>query len=158
MTSSDSERQELDRAIDLFGRSTRPGRLLEYLGSKYFSHEEAQLTEFDIAREVFGRSTENFDPAADAVVRIAPVYPVALRNRGVSGQVVLIALIGTNGIPEDVRVSISSGFPELDRSAQECLYKWRYGILQENGAPVPFVTRQTIEFRVNLSPPFTDQP
>src|SRR4030095_6266340 len=50
--------------------STRPGRLLEFLGAKYFSKQEAQLTEFDIAREVFGRSLENFDPAADAVVRV----------------------------------------------------------------------------------------
>ena len=70
MTSSDAERQELDRAIDLIGRSTRHGRLLEYLGSKYFSQQEAQLTEFDIAREVFGRSLRTFDPAADAVVRV----------------------------------------------------------------------------------------
>jgi hypothetical protein len=70
MTSRDAERQELERAVELLGRSTRPGRLLEYLGSKYFSHEEAHLTEFDIARDVFGRSLQNFDPAADAVVRV----------------------------------------------------------------------------------------
>jgi hypothetical protein len=70
MTLRDAERLELERAIDLLGRSTRPGRLLEFLGTKYFTHQEAQLTEFDIAREVFGRSVENFDPAADAVVRV----------------------------------------------------------------------------------------
>ena len=70
MTSRDAEKQELERAIERLGRSTRPGRLLEYLSSKYFSHQEAQLTEFDIAREVFGRSVEKFDPAADAVVRV----------------------------------------------------------------------------------------
>lgn len=70
MTSRDLEQQELERAIGLLGRSTRPGRLLEYLGSKYFSQQETQLSEFDIAREVFGRSTENFDPAEDAVVRV----------------------------------------------------------------------------------------
>ncbi len=70
MTSREAEQHELERAIELLGRSTRPGRLLEYLGAKYFAHEEAQLTEFDIAREVFGRSLQNFDPAADAVVRV----------------------------------------------------------------------------------------
>lgn len=70
MTSRDAQRQELERAINLLGRTTRPGRLLEYLGSKYFSHQEAQLTEFDIAREVFARSLQNFDPAEDAVVRV----------------------------------------------------------------------------------------
>lgn len=70
MTLRDAERLELERAVDLLGRSTRPGRLLEFLGAKYFSKQESQLTEFDIAREVFGRSLENFDPAADAVVRV----------------------------------------------------------------------------------------
>jgi hypothetical protein len=70
MTSHNAELLELERAIDLLGRSTRHGRLLQFLASKYFSQQEAQLTEFDIAREVFGRSLENFDPAADAVVRV----------------------------------------------------------------------------------------
>src|SRR3954470_8446445 len=70
MTSRDAEKLELERAVELLGRSTRPGRLLEFLGSKYFSHQEAQLTEFDIARDVFGRSLQNFDPASDAVVRV----------------------------------------------------------------------------------------
>ncbi|HET9861928.1 MAG TPA: malectin domain-containing carbohydrate-binding protein [Steroidobacteraceae bacterium] len=70
MTSRDAERQELNRAVEMLGRTTRHGRLLEYLGTKYFSQQEAQLTEFDIARDVFGRSLENFDPAADAVVRV----------------------------------------------------------------------------------------
>jgi hypothetical protein len=70
MTSLDAERRELERAVELLGRSTRPGRLLEYLGSKFFSHQEAQLTEFDIARDVFGRSLQSFDPSADAVVRV----------------------------------------------------------------------------------------
>src|SRR5688500_16680396 len=70
MNSRDTERLELERAIGLLGPSTRHGRLLEFLGSKYFSQQEAQLTEFDIAREVFGRSVETFDPAEDAVVRV----------------------------------------------------------------------------------------
>src|SRR6188472_4451896 len=70
MTSRDAEKLELERATELLGRSTRPGRLLEFLGAKYFAQQEAQLTEFDIAREVFGRSLQNFDPDADAVVRV----------------------------------------------------------------------------------------
>src|SRR5688572_30792453 len=70
MNSQDTERQELERAIELLGRSTRPGRLLEYLGAKYFQQQEGQLTEFTIATEVFGRSAKNFDPTSDAVVRV----------------------------------------------------------------------------------------
>jgi hypothetical protein len=70
LISREAERLELDRAVDLLGRTTRPGRLLEFLGSKYFAQQEAQLTEFDIATEVFGRTLGNFDPASDAVVRV----------------------------------------------------------------------------------------
>jgi hypothetical protein len=70
MNSRDAELQELERAVDLIGRSTRPGRLLEYLGAKYFQQQEEQLTEFNIATEVFGRSPKKFDATEDAVVRV----------------------------------------------------------------------------------------
>jgi hypothetical protein len=70
MNTRDAELQELERAIELLGRSTRPGRLLEYLGAKYFSQQEDQLAEFTIATAVFGRSEKNFDPTEDAVVRV----------------------------------------------------------------------------------------
>ena len=70
MNTRDAERQELERALELLGRSTRPGRLLEYLGEKYFQQQEEQLTEFSIATAVFGRSEKNFDSTADAVVRV----------------------------------------------------------------------------------------
>src|SRR5688572_28605473 len=70
MNPRDAERQEWERAIELLGRSTRPGRLLEFLGTKYFQQQEEQLTEIDIATQVFGRSAKNFDPSGDAVVRV----------------------------------------------------------------------------------------
>ena len=69
-TSREAEWQELERAIELLGRSTRPGRLLAYVGAKFLQQQEDQLTEFNIATEVFGRSAKNFDPTQDAVVRV----------------------------------------------------------------------------------------
>jgi hypothetical protein len=70
MPSRDAEQQELHRVVELLGRDTRPGRLLAYLGEKYFQAQESQLTEFHIATEVFGRSPKTFDPTQDAVVRV----------------------------------------------------------------------------------------
>jgi hypothetical protein len=70
MNSRDAERQELDRALELLGRSTRHAKLLEYVGAKYFQHQEDQLTEFNIATEVFGRSAQRFVATQDAVVRV----------------------------------------------------------------------------------------
>ena len=70
MNSREAEQQELERAIELLGRNTRPGRLLEFLGAKYLQEQEGQLTEFNIATAVFGRSAKSFDPTEDAVVRV----------------------------------------------------------------------------------------
>jgi hypothetical protein len=70
MNSRDAERQELERALELLGRSTRHAKLLEYVGAKYFEHQEDQLTEFNIATEVFGRSAQRFVATQDAVVRV----------------------------------------------------------------------------------------
>ena len=70
MNSRDAERQELELAIERLGSSTRPGRLLVYLGAKYFGEQLDQLTEFNIATEVFGRSAKTFDSTSDAVVRV----------------------------------------------------------------------------------------
>jgi hypothetical protein len=70
MKSPDAERQELERAIELLGRGSRHARLLEYVGTKYFLNQEEQLTEFNIATEVFGRSASRFVATQDAVVRV----------------------------------------------------------------------------------------
>jgi hypothetical protein len=70
MNATSAERQELERAVELLGRSTRHGRLLAYLGDKYFQGHEAQLTEFNLATEFFRRPASRFDAAQDAVVRV----------------------------------------------------------------------------------------
>jgi hypothetical protein len=113
MTSPELERLEFDRALELLGRTTRPGRLLDFLGSKYFSQQEAQLTEFDIATQVFGRSLENFDPATDAVVRVEihrlrkklrDLYDKDTRERGMQ-----ISLPAGTYIPKFSAIEPSSG-------------------------------------------------
>ncbi|HEY6126058.1 MAG TPA: malectin domain-containing carbohydrate-binding protein [Steroidobacteraceae bacterium] len=70
MNSHDAEQQELARAIGLLGSNTRHARLLAYVGARYFQGQEAELTEFKIATEVFGRSAQRFDATEDAVVRV----------------------------------------------------------------------------------------
>jgi hypothetical protein len=66
----EAEQQELERAIELLGKGTRHARLLAYLGAKYFQGQPEQLTEFNIATEVFGRSPQRFTAAEDAVARV----------------------------------------------------------------------------------------
>lgn len=99
MNSRDAERQELERAIELLGRSTRPGRLLEYLGAKYFEQHEEQLTEFIIATAVFGRSEKKFDPTADAVVRVE-VHRLRKKLRDIYDN---------DSRPQGLRISLPAG-------------------------------------------------
>src|SRR5689334_15319909 len=70
MKGSDEERAELARLTELLGRTTRSGKLLAHIGGKYLAGQEDQLTEFNIATEVFGRSPKSFIAADDAIVRV----------------------------------------------------------------------------------------
>lgn len=97
--SPEDERQELERVIELLGRSTRPGRLLAYLGARYFQQLEKQLTEFDIATDVFGRSVNSFDPAHDAVVRVE-VHRLRKKLRDIYQQ---------SGSIDGVQISLPAG-------------------------------------------------
>jgi hypothetical protein len=87
MKGSEEERAELDRCIELLGGHTRSGKLLAHIGQKYFQGQEEQLTEFNIATEVFGRSPKSFVAADDAVVRVeAHRLRKKLRDAYTSGE------------------------------------------------------------------------
>ena len=45
---------------------------------------------------------------------------------GEQGKVVLRVLIGTDGLPQKVEVSTSSGYDRLDRQAQDAVMRWRF--------------------------------
>jgi TonB family protein len=86
--------------------------------------------------------------ALAAKSRTPPRYPPEAKWAGMGTEVTLEALIGTDGIPHDVRVFQSSGWDEFDQSAVECFYHWRFPAWIENGRTVAVVTRQVIVFRV----------
>lgn len=70
LSSQEAERAELDTVAEALARSPRLSKLLRYLGEKYFLGETDQLHEYNIATEVFGRSSATFDPAEDAIARV----------------------------------------------------------------------------------------
>jgi hypothetical protein len=109
MTASD-ERRELERAVELLGRSTRHGRLLAYLGEKYFDHQEAQLTEFNLATEFFARPAERFDAGQDAVVRVE-VHRLRKKLRDIYEK---------DAGPNGMRISLPAGsyVPQFSRATE----------------------------------------
>ncbi len=65
-----AERAELETVAEALGRSSRLAHLLRYMGEKCFHGEGDQLTEYNIATEVFGRSKTVFDAGEDAIARV----------------------------------------------------------------------------------------
>lgn len=65
-----AERAELDEVAEAIGHSSRLASLLRYMGEKCFQGESDQLTEYNIATEVFGRSKTAFDASEDAIARV----------------------------------------------------------------------------------------
>lgn len=67
---TEAERAELERVIEALARWPRLSHLLRYIGEKFFSGEADQLTEYNIATEVLGRSKTSFNAGEDAIARV----------------------------------------------------------------------------------------
>lgn len=66
--SADAERAELETVVAALERSPRLAKLLQFLGQKYLDGQTDQITEYNIATEVFGRAKTSFD-STDSVAR-----------------------------------------------------------------------------------------
>ncbi len=78
------------------------------------------------------------------IVDVAPVYPDAAKDAGVSGVVIIEATVDTEGRVQDARVLRS--IPLLDNAALDAVTQWRYTPTWLNGEPVPVTMTMTINF------------
>lgn len=67
--SADSERAELETVVAALERSPRLAKLLNFVGQKYLQGQSEDITEYNIATEVFGRAKTSFD-STDSVARV----------------------------------------------------------------------------------------
>src|SRR5208282_722388 len=74
--------------------------------------------------------------AAKIITRVPPIYPESAKSAGISGTVVLHAVIGMDGKPLSLRVKNSQIDPDLARSAVEAVSQWRYTPTLLNGEPI----------------------
>ena len=63
----------------------------------------------------------------------APAYPAISKRMGEQGKVVLRVFIGTDGLPQKIEISQSSGFDRLDRQAQDTVLRWKFVPGKRNG-------------------------
>ena len=81
---------------------------------------------------------------ATRIVYVEPVYPEIAKRAGVSGVVILEAVIDPNGNVTDVNVLRS--IPLLDEAAMDAVRQWKYQPALLNGVPVPVVMTVTVNF------------
>lgn len=88
--------------------------------------------------------------APHLITKVQPVYPESARSAGVSGTVILHAIISKDGKPLSLRVMNSQVDPDLARSAVEAVSHWRYTPTLLNGEPIEVDT--TIMVNFSLAP------
>jgi TonB family protein len=84
--------------------------------------------------------------AAKLIKRVQPTYPRSAKSAGISGTVVLHAVIGMDGKPLSLRVMNSQIDPDLARSAVEAVSQWRYTPTLLNGEPIEVDTTIMVNF------------
>jgi TonB family protein len=89
--------------------------------------------------------------AAKIVSKVQPVYPDAARSAGISGTVILHAVISMEGKPLSLRVMNSQIDPDLARSAVEAVSQWRYTPTLLNGDPIEVDTTIAVNYSLDSS-------
>jgi len=84
---------------------------------------------------------------ANLIHDVAPQYPPEAGRERIEGTVVLMAVIGKDGVVRDVRVE--SGLPLLAQAAIEAVKQWRYKPYLLNGEPVEVDSHITINFTLS---------
>jgi len=78
--------------------------------------------------------------------RVQPIYPVLARQAGITGVVVLHAIIAKDGSVS--QLEIVSGHPLFVQAALDAVRQWRYQPEVLNGDPVEVDTTITVDFQL----------
>lgn len=76
-----------------------------------------------------------------------PPYPPALLGKRIGAAVVLELSINSAGAVTSASVALSSGYPEIDRSARETVRQWKFRPALKDGVAIPFRATQRVVFR-----------
>ena len=82
-----------------------------------------------------------------AVRKVDPKYPTSLVTARVEGEVVLYAIIRSDGSVDSIQV-LKSLDPELDRNAIEAFARWRFSPATRDGSPIDLEAVVHIPFRI----------
>ncbi len=83
----------------------------------------------------------------EAVEKVPPIYPESARRNSIEGTVLVMALVGTDGLVQDTKVGKS--IPGLDDAAVACVRQWRFKPGLSEGAPVAVWVACPIKFTLH---------
>jgi protein TonB len=78
-----------------------------------------------------------------------PAYTKQALDAKLEGSVTLSAMIGTDGVPSDIKVVRGLG-NGLDEKSVECFQAWRFSPGLKNGQPIPVKAQVVVTFRMPL--------
>jgi TonB family protein len=151
----------IDRAKSLL----QQGRLLEAEGDLNRASAAIRAARMRAA----GGTTSNPPLASGSAVRVGgevreprkitsvdPIYPPVARAAGISGIVIIDALIGADGRPRDLR--ILRGQQLLNQAALDAVSQWVFTPTELNGVPVEVMMTVTVNFQLPKPPEPQQQP
>ena len=86
------------------------------------------------------------DSGPIAVHSPSPAYPRRSLRQGEAGEVVVQALVGSDGRPRQVEVARSSSHRALDQAAVRAVRRWRFQPAMRQGEPVAQVVQIPVAF------------
>lgn len=89
---------------------------------------------------------ERTKQSAKIVSLVRPAYPESAKKAGISGVVLMDAVIGRDGSVVSLRPAGSDMNPSLVQAAMEAVSKWRYEPTYLNGEPVAVSTAVTVNY------------
>ena len=101
------------------------------------------------------RSSSSLTAATNAseherlAIDATPSYPLLGQHMNVQGSVVLQAVIGTDGIIQNLRVLSGPGI--LTPAAQQAVREWRFKPIIQNGQAVESQARITVNFSIKIA-------
>jgi protein TonB len=83
--------------------------------------------------------------------KVEPEYTEEAREAKLEGTVALSAMIGTDGVPSEIKVVRGLGMG-LDQKAVECLRQWRFKPATSHSEPVSAKATVQLNFRLLDAP------
>ncbi len=103
---------------------------------------------FALGIVTFGYAEEGYISANQlmAVEKPLPLYPKVARQRGWQGTVTLKVTVQEEGVPKEISVEQTSGFPLLDQTAAETIKNWKFQTLRSGNLTLPYSVLIPVQF------------